>query len=79
VLLLADEPTGNLDPSTSDRLHDILFAVSREHASAMVLVTHNLELAARADRTLRVRDGHLVPLNGAAGEGGDPAQPATSS
>lgn len=78
VLLLADEPTGNLDPSTSDRLHDILFAVSREHASAMVLVTHNLELAARAGRTLRVEDGHLVPANGAARDGASPTQPATS-
>jgi lipoprotein-releasing system ATP-binding protein len=61
VVLLADEPSGNLDPHTSERLHDLLFDVSREHASAMVLVTHNLELAARADRVLRVLDGRLVP------------------
>jgi lipoprotein-releasing system ATP-binding protein len=61
VVLLADEPSGNLDPNTSERLHDLLFEVSREHASAMVLVTHNLELARRADRVLRVHDGGLVP------------------
>jgi lipoprotein-releasing system ATP-binding protein len=62
LALLADEPSGNLDPYTSERLHDLLFDVSREHASAMVLVTHNRELAARADRVLRVEDGHLVPI-----------------
>lgn len=61
LLLLADEPSGNLDPHTSDRLHDLLFEVSREHSSAMVLVTHNLDLAARADRVLRVHDARLVP------------------
>jgi lipoprotein-releasing system ATP-binding protein len=61
VLLLADEPSGNLDPHTSDRLHDLLFEVSSEHTSAMVLVTHNLELAARADRVLRVDEARLVP------------------
>jgi lipoprotein-releasing system ATP-binding protein len=61
LLLLADEPSGNLDPHTSDRLHDLLFEVSREHTSAMVLVTHNLDLAARADRVLRVDEARLVP------------------
>ncbi|MDP9347562.1 MAG: ABC transporter ATP-binding protein [Gemmatimonadota bacterium] len=61
VLLLADEPSGNLDPPTGERLHDLLFDVSRENAAAMVLVTHNLELAARADRVLRLLGGKLVP------------------
>ncbi|MBA4157709.1 MAG: ABC transporter ATP-binding protein [Gemmatimonadetes bacterium] len=61
VVLLADEPTGNLDPHTSDRLHDLLFDVSREHSSAMILVTHNLDLAARADRVLRVHEARLIP------------------
>jgi lipoprotein-releasing system ATP-binding protein len=60
VALLADEPSGNLDPHTSERLHDLIFEVSREHASAMVLVTHNRELAARADRILRLDEGRLV-------------------
>jgi lipoprotein-releasing system ATP-binding protein len=61
VVLLADEPSGNLDPHTSERLHDLLFDVGREHGSAMVLVTHNLDLAARADRVLRVHEAQLVP------------------
>lgn len=65
LAVLADEPSGNLDPQTSDRLHDLLFDVSREHASAMILVTHNRDLAARADRILRVEGGRLVPVSDA--------------
>jgi lipoprotein-releasing system ATP-binding protein len=61
VLLLADEPSGNLDPPTGERLHDLLFEVSRENGAAMILVTHNLDLAARADRVLRLLGGKLVP------------------
>ncbi|HEX2095387.1 MAG TPA: ABC transporter ATP-binding protein [Longimicrobiaceae bacterium] len=61
VLLLADEPSGNLDPPTGERLHDLLFEVSRENGAAMILVTHNLDLAARADRVLRLHAGRLVP------------------
>jgi lipoprotein-releasing system ATP-binding protein len=63
VALLADEPSGNLDPGTSDRLHDLLFAVSAEHRTAMVLVTHNMKLAGRADRVLQVQGGKLVPTS----------------
>jgi lipoprotein-releasing system ATP-binding protein len=62
LALLADEPSGNLDPHTSERLHDLIFEISRAHASAMVLVTHNRELAARADRMLRVDEGRLVAV-----------------
>jgi len=62
VVILADEPSGNLDPGTSERLHDLLFAVSEQHRSAMVLVTHNMRLAARADRALELLDGRLVPV-----------------
>jgi lipoprotein-releasing system ATP-binding protein len=61
LAVLADEPSGNLDPSTSERLHDLLFRVCREEGAAMVLVTHDLTLAARADRVLRVHEGRLVP------------------
>jgi lipoprotein-releasing system ATP-binding protein len=61
LALLADEPSGNLDPSTSARLHDLLFGVSAEHGTAMVLVTHNMHLASRSDRVLQVLDGRLVP------------------
>ena len=60
VVLLADEPTGNLDPTTSAYLHDLLFEVSGRHSSAMVLVTHDMHLAARADRILALESGRLV-------------------
>ncbi|HEV3048769.1 MAG TPA: ABC transporter ATP-binding protein [Longimicrobium sp.] len=62
LALLADEPSGNLDPETSERLHDLLFAVCREEGAAMVLVTHDLALAARADRVLRLHGGQLVAV-----------------
>ncbi|MDB4948726.1 MAG: transporter ATP-binding protein [Gemmatimonadetes bacterium] len=60
LILLADEPSGNLDPQTGTRLHDLLFRVCRDEGAAMVLVTHDLALAARADRVLRLQEGHLV-------------------
>ena len=61
VLLLADEPSGNLDPDTGRRLHDLLFEAAQEQGAAMVLVTHNRDLAAMADRVLRLETGHLMP------------------
>jgi lipoprotein-releasing system ATP-binding protein len=59
VVLLADEPSGNLDAHTSDQLHDLLFRLRRELQLAVVVVTHNRELAERADRILVLRDGVL--------------------
>ena len=53
-LLLADEPTGNLDPETAARVMDLLIAQTREHGAALVLVTHSNNAAARADRMLRL-------------------------
>ena len=53
-LLLADEPTGNLDPTTAARVMDALIGQSREHGAAMVLVTHSVAAAARADRVLHL-------------------------
>ncbi len=60
VVLLADEPSGNLDPSTSAHLHDLLFDISVQHGSAMVIVTHDMSLAARADRVFELEEGRLV-------------------
>jgi lipoprotein-releasing system ATP-binding protein len=59
-ILLADEPTGNLDPSTAERVFEALMRLVNEEGVAAVVATHNLELAARMDRTLRLADGHLV-------------------
>jgi lipoprotein-releasing system ATP-binding protein len=59
ALLLADEPTGNLDPATSDRVFEALMALVRSTGLAAVIATHNLDLAARMDRTLRLTAGVL--------------------
>lgn len=59
ALLLADEPTGNLDPDTSDRVFDALIALVRDTGLAAVIATHNLELAARMDRQVRLNAGVL--------------------
>ena len=61
VVLLADEPSGNLDTETSGRLHDLLFELRRKRALSLVVVTHNLDLAGRADRTLVLESGRLHP------------------
>ena len=58
-LFLADEPSGNLDTHTSEELHDLLFHLRESQRLGMVLVTHNRELARRADRVLELRDGRL--------------------
>ena len=59
-LLLADEPTGNLDPATSDQVFDRLIALVRDTGMGALIATHNLELAARMDRVLRLDEGVLV-------------------
>jgi lipoprotein-releasing system ATP-binding protein len=61
VALLADEPSGNLDPQTSDMLHAQLFDVAERHGTAMVLVTHNMRLASECQRVLEMQSGALVP------------------
>ena len=58
-LLFADEPTGNLDQRTGAAVSDLLFALNREHATTLVLVTHDATLATRCQRTLRLRDGRV--------------------
>jgi putative ABC transport system ATP-binding protein len=58
-LLFADEPTGNLDAATGHIIIDLLFKLNTEHRSTLVLVTHDVELAARCDRTLSLHAGRL--------------------
>ncbi|WP_417677411.1 ABC transporter ATP-binding protein [Pseudodonghicola sp.] len=60
-LLLADEPTGNLDPETSDRVFDVLMALVAETGLAALIATHNMELAARMDRVVRLEAGLVRP------------------
>ena len=60
-LLLADEPTGNLDPATSDQVFDTLMGLVRDTGLAALIATHNLDLAARMDRVLRLDEGRLIP------------------
>lgn len=62
AVLLADEPSGNLDHSNSERLHDLFVQLTRELELAMVVVTHNRSLAARADRVLQLEDGKLTQI-----------------
>lgn len=59
-LLLADEPTGNLDPGTSDQVFEALMGLARATGLAALIATHNLDLAARMDRTVRLDAGVLV-------------------
>ena len=59
-LLLADEPTGNLDPATSDTVFGALMALVRETGMSALIATHNPELAARMDRTVRLEGGRLI-------------------
>jgi lipoprotein-releasing system ATP-binding protein len=59
-LLLADEPTGNLDPATSDRVFGVLMDLVRGTGLAALIATHNLDLAARMDRVLRLEGGRIV-------------------
>lgn len=63
AILLADEPSGNLDHANAERLHDLLDELSRDLEIAMVIVTHNRALASRADRVLLLEDGKLLETN----------------
>ena len=64
TLLLADEPSGNLDLHNAERLHDLFSELARDLSLGLVVVTHNQSLAARADRALLLEGGRLVVTNG---------------
>ena len=59
-ILFADEPTGNLDADTAEAVEALLFSLNREHGTALVVVTHNPELARRTERVLTLRGGEVV-------------------
>lgn len=63
-ILFADEPTGNLDPETGERIEELLFELNRDHGATLVLVTHDHDLAARCQRRLAMRGGQIVQLKG---------------
>ncbi len=63
-LLLADEPTGNLDNKTADAIHDIFLQMNERHGTTMLLVTHNQSLASRLPRMLRLADGVVQDVTG---------------
>ena len=64
AIILADEPTGNLDSKTSDEVVALLGASSRRFGQTIVMITHNPEIAARADRTIRIEDGRIAAQRG---------------
>jgi len=71
LLILADEPTGNLDEHTGEQVLQLLIALTRERGRTLVMATHNAAIADQADRVLRVQEGHLL-------EAGAPAAPVTA-
>ena len=64
-ILLADEPTGNLDAQTGDAIVDLLFGLRDKYGSTLILVTHALDLAAHCDRIIQLRDGEVMTAHGA--------------
>ena len=66
AILLADEPTGNLDGANGAAIIDLLFGLRDRHGATLVLVTHSQSLAARCDRVIRLADGRVAPLKQAA-------------
>jgi putative ABC transport system ATP-binding protein len=59
-ILFCDEPTGNLDGDTAHAMTDLIFGLNRERGTTLVLVTHDLELARKTQRILRLRSGHVI-------------------
>jgi putative ABC transport system ATP-binding protein len=59
-ILFADEPTGNLDTETSDKVEQLIFELNREQGTTLILVTHDLDLAAKTGRIIRIKGGAVV-------------------
>lgn len=72
-ILFADEPTGNLDAETSERVEELLFDLNRENGTTLILVTHNLDLAARTERIISLKAGRIVADTATRSELGSPA------
>ncbi|MCP9930038.1 ABC transporter ATP-binding protein [Cyanobium sp. AMD-g] len=66
LLILADEPTGNLDEHTGEQVLRLLVALTRQQGRTLIMATHNAAIAAQADRVLRVQEGHLLEADAAA-------------
>jgi putative ABC transport system ATP-binding protein len=64
TILVADEPTGNLDEATGSAIIDLMFALKRERGATLIMVTHDATLAERCDRTIRLRSGQIVDEGG---------------
>lgn len=60
AILFADEPTGNLDDETSESIERLIFALNEEEGTTLIIVTHDLELAKKADRIIRLKGGHII-------------------
>lgn len=60
AIILADEPTGNLDSKSSDEIVELLKLSNKKYKQTIIMITHNLEIAAAADRIIKIEDGHIV-------------------
>lgn len=65
-ILFADEPTGNLDEETGKKVEELLFSINKEQGTTLVLVTHNMELARKTGRILRLKGGRVIEVSEAA-------------
>lgn len=60
-LILADEPTGNLDSTNGEKIINILLDINKKHKTTLILVTHDIEIAQKADRVIHIKDGRIEP------------------